>query len=178
MNDSLGHNLKTIIGDQQLKLEMINNIDPERIGFDPKSLFAKIMEIIQLIGTIILLIQFMCATNPATIAISGILLIVDFVFSVIAIINNIKTIEELKKKKAELEEFFKKGGEYEQQVNAMADLSFQVIEGFYVFTVNFKSLINELAANVNLLSLTETPENSTGLNYQYYLDLLRKNPFN
>ena len=105
MNDSLGHNLKTIIGDQQLKLEMINNIDPERIGFDPKSLFAKIMEIIQLIGTIILLIQFMCATNPATIAISGILLIVDFVFSVIAIINNIKTIEELKKKKAELEEF-------------------------------------------------------------------------
>ena len=99
----------------------------------------------------------MCATNPATIAISGILLIVDFVFNVITVINNIKTIEELKKKKAELEEFFKKGGEYEQQVNAMADLSFQVMEGFYAFTVNFKSLINELAANVNLLSLTETP---------------------
>ena len=57
----------------------------------------------------------------------------------------------------------------------MADLSFQMMENFYIFVVNFKSLVNELAVNINLLSLSE---NSTGLNYQYYIDLLKKNPFN
>lgn len=171
----MAQNLKTIIGDQQLKLEMINSIDPGRIGVDPKSLLSKILEVINLIGTILLIIQIMCATNPATIAISGILLVINYVFSVITLITNIKTIEELKKQKAELEEYFKKGGEFEQQVNAMADLSFQMMENFYIFVVNFKSLVNELAVNINLLSLSE---NSTGLNYQYYIDLLKKNPFN
>lgn len=154
---------------------MINSIDPGRIGVDPKSLLSKILEVINLIGTILLIIQIMCATNPATIAISGILLVINYVFSVITLITNIKTIEELKKQKAELEEYFKKGGEFEQQVNAMADLSFQMMENFYIFVVNFKSLVNELAVNINLLSLSE---NSTGLNYQYYIDLLKKNPFN
>ena len=154
---------------------MINSIDPGRIGVDPKSLLSKILEVINLIGTILLIIQIMCATNPATIAISGILLVINYVFSVITLITNIKTIEELKKQKAELEEYFKKGGEFEQQVNAMADLSFQMMENFYIFVVNFKSLVNELAVNINLLSLSE---NSTGLNYRYYIDLLKKNPFN
>ena len=83
---------------------MINSIDPGRIGVDPKSLLSKILEVISLIGTILLIIQIMCASNPATIAISGILLVINYVFSVITLITNIKTIEELKKQKAELEE--------------------------------------------------------------------------
>lgn len=47
----------------------------------------------------------------------------------------------------------------------MADLSFQMMENFYMFTVNFKSLMNQLAANINFISLSD-PDNSTGLNYQ------------
>lgn len=45
----------------------------------------------------------MCATNPTTIVISGIVMVLNTILSVFTLINNITTIGELEKKKADLE---------------------------------------------------------------------------
>lgn len=50
-----------------------------------------------------LVIEIMCATNPATIAISGILLVLNSILTIFSLINNIKAIQQLSEKKAELE---------------------------------------------------------------------------
>lgn len=144
---------------------MMDKINPGKISVSPSTLLDKIAIVLTLVGTVIGLIQLMCATNPATIVVSAILVVLDFVLSIFTLVNNIKTIQQLEQQKAELEERFKKGGKFDRQVTSMADLSFQMMENFYMFTVNFKSLMNQLAANINFISLSD-PDNSTGLNYQ------------
>jgi F0F1-type ATP synthase assembly protein I len=95
MNKSLGQNLKTIIGDQQLKLRMMDKINPGKISVSPSTLLDKIAIVLTLVGTVIGLIQLMCATNPATIVVSAILVVLDFVLSIFTLVNNIKTIQQL-----------------------------------------------------------------------------------
>lgn len=114
MNKSLGQNLKTIIGDQQLKLRMMDKINPGKISVSPSTLLDKIAIVLTLVGTVIGLIQLMCATNPATIVVSAILVVLDFVLSIFTLVNNIKTIQQLEQQKAELEERFKKGGKFDR----------------------------------------------------------------
>ena len=63
-----------------------------------------------------------------------------------------KKIEELTKIKNDLEKYYKPGGEFDQQCKMINDLSVQLAENFYVFVVNFRSMIFELDANINLLT--------------------------
>lgn len=174
MNQNLTQNLRTIITDQQTKIDMLKKIDPTKTGVDPQTLLEGILEVLNVVSTVFTLVEIMCATNPATIAISGIMLVLNSILSIFSLINNIKEIEELKKKRGELEEYYKPGGQFEQDKRSVTTLAFQVVENFYMVVVNFRSMVNELSININLLSLSK---NSKQLNYKYYLDLLRSNPF-
>lgn len=110
MNETLTHNLDTIIGDQQIKLQMLEKIDIGKFGEDPKSWFENFLDFANLVLTVFSVIEIMCATNPVTIAISGILMIISSILELFALMKNLKLIEDLKKKKAELELYYKPGG--------------------------------------------------------------------
>lgn len=49
-----------------------------------------------------------------------------------------------------------------------------MVENFYVFVMNFNSIMKELAININLLSISR---NSQKLDFQHYIDLINENPF-
>lgn len=93
---------------------MMDKINPGKISVSPSTLLDKIAIVLTLVGTVIGLIQLMCATNPATIVVSAILVVLDFVLSIFTLVNNIKTIQQLEQQKAELEERFKKGGKFDR----------------------------------------------------------------
>ena len=94
--------MRTIIEDQQTKLEIIKKIDTTQVGVDPRSLLDGLLQTLNLISTVLMVVEIACATNPATIAISAILLVLNSVLSIFSLINNIKAIDELKKKKKTL----------------------------------------------------------------------------
>jgi hypothetical protein len=174
MDQVLSQNLKIILGDQQQKLNALSKVDPTKIGVDPKATSGYLTDIITLVGNILTIVSLLCATNPVTIAVTAIIYVIESIFSIMKLIGNIKKIEELTKIKKDLEEYYKPGGEFDQQCKMINDLSVQLTENFYVFVVNFRSMIFELDANINLLTHYD---NQTGLNYQEYIDLLKKNPF-
>jgi membrane-bound ClpP family serine protease len=78
------------------------------------------METLNLIGTILMVVEIACATNPATIAISGILMVLSSILSIFSLVNNIKEIKELEKKKKKLEDYFKKGGQFDKDLKSIA----------------------------------------------------------
>lgn len=174
MDHIVAQNLKIILGDQQQKLNSLSKIDPAKIGVDPATTSSYLTDIMTLVGNILTIVTLLCATNPVTIAITAVLLVIESVFSIMKLIGNLKKIEELTKIKNDLEEYYKPGGEFDKQCKMLNDLSVQLTENFYVFVVNFRSMIFELDANINLLTHYD---NQNDLNYQEYIDLLKKNPF-
>ena len=77
-------------------------------------------------------------------------------------------------KQKELERYFAPGGQYEQDMKKVGDVTFQMIENFYMFTIGARGLIYELTININLLSISSS---SQKLNYKKYIDQLKRNPF-
>lgn len=61
---------------------------------------------------IISIVAIFMTTNPITIAVSALMIIIDAILNIINIHRNIKTIEELKKKKEEVLEYYKPGGQF------------------------------------------------------------------
>ena len=104
---------------------------------------------------IVSIVAIFLATNPITIAVSALMILIDAILNVINIHKNIKTIDELKKKKEEILEYYKPGGQFEQDLQKICDLTLQIIENFYMFIITYRSIINELAINLNLLILSD-----------------------
>ena len=111
--------------------------------------------------------------SVAGVAIEGFFLIVDTILDLISIFQNIQAIGELTDKKEELERYFAPGGQYEQDMRKIGEVSFQMIENFYMFAIGARGLVYELTININLLSISSS---SRRLNYKKYIDLLKKNP--
>lgn len=68
------------------------------------------MQMLNVIGTELLVIEAVTATNPATIVFSGVMLVLTGILGIISTIGNIMAINDLKKKKEDLIEYFKPGG--------------------------------------------------------------------
>ena len=83
------------MGDQVTKLKILDEIDPSKAPVDPKSTGSYLNVMITMIGDILLLIEIICATNPATIAISAVCVAITHIFGTIGLIKNLKTIDEL-----------------------------------------------------------------------------------
>ena len=126
MDQVLSQNLKTILGDQQQKLNALSKVDPAKIGVDPKATSGYLSDIMTLIGNILTIVTLLCATNPVTIAVTAIIYVIESIFSIMKLIGNIKKIEELNKIKKDLEEYYKPGGEFDQQCKMINDLSVQL----------------------------------------------------
>lgn len=67
------------------------------MGTNPKNLLSDIMSVVNVVSTVFEVVEVMCATNPATIAISGIMLLLNSILGIFSLINNIKEISELEK---------------------------------------------------------------------------------
>lgn len=95
MNGRLSQNLENIMGDQVTKLAILANIDPSKSPVDPKSTGSYLSAMITIIGDICMMIAMVCATNPYTIVISGIMMTVTHLFGIFGLIKNLQTIDEL-----------------------------------------------------------------------------------
>lgn len=83
------------MGDQIIKLELLAKIDPSKSPVDPKSTGSYLSAMVTIIGDICLLIAMICATNPYTIVISGIMMTITHLFGMFGLIKNLQTIDEL-----------------------------------------------------------------------------------
>ena len=90
MDQVLSQNLKTILGDQQQKLNALSKVDPSKIGVDPKATSGYLMDIISLVANILTIVKLMTATNPVTIAVTAIIYVIESIFSIMRLIGNIK----------------------------------------------------------------------------------------
>ncbi len=102
---------KTFLVDQQERMKYITNVKLKEIGKEPLAgLFENLMQMLNVVGSVMMAVQIATATNPATIVISGIMLVLSGILGIFSTITNIMAIGELKKKKEELIEYFKAGG--------------------------------------------------------------------
>lgn len=141
MNKSLSQNLQTIASDQQTKLGILSQIDTKRKGIDANYLKENIMNVLNVVGDVFTMIELVCATNPTTIAVSGIMLVLNSLLGIFSIISNIKEINKLEKQLNKLEDFYC-GGQFAQDCTTICTLSFQLAQNFYFFVVAFRSLVN------------------------------------
>lgn len=75
-------------------------------------LSGELLNLLNVVGTGFALIELLAATNPATIVLSGIMFFLNGILGLFTMISNIMAIKEVKKKKEELIEYFKPGGEF------------------------------------------------------------------
>lgn len=174
MNSSITQNLKTILADQQTKIDLVKGIDTTKSTVDYQSLLSGIMNVLNVVMTVFSLIEIMCATNPATIAVSAVMLLLNGILGIFSLINNVKEIHELEDKKGQLQEYFRPGGQFEKDKSSMVTLTFQVVENFYIFVLNYTSMLNELMINIQLLSLSGK---LYYINYYKWVSLAGMNPF-
>lgn len=116
MNTRFAANLGTIVADQQLQLDILSKIDVEKIGVEPNTAFQNLLDTANLIGTVCSVIATVCATNPITILVSGIMLIITGIFSIFSLMAKLEQIKELEAQKKDLEEYYKPGGKFEQDL--------------------------------------------------------------
>lgn len=169
MNTSFTKNLSVIFQDQQLKFDILNKIDVERIGVQPQKAWENLLEAANLVCTILSVFSLLCASNPLTIAFSGIMLLINSIFNVLNLMKKLQLIEDLKKQKKELEEYYKPGGKFEQELKQLADITLQLVENFYMFVVSYRTIVNELVANLDILFLSDW---SSNLDYTSYSVLI------
>ena len=73
-----------------------------------------------------------------------------------------------------MEKYFGSGGQYWKDMKTLGEVSYQMIENFYVFVIGAAGMIYELTININLLSISSS---CLKLNYKGYIEALKKSPF-
>lgn len=117
-------------------------------------------------------LELVTATNPATIVLSGVMLVLSGIIGIISTIGNIMAINDLKQKKEDLIAYFKPGGEFEQAQYKLKDSAIQVTKNLYMLIVNGKNLLKMLSMRVTLIQLE-----SSELDYGAALRALQADPF-
>ena len=92
-------------------------------------------------------------------------MIISSIFELFALMKNLQLIEDLKKKKADLELYYKPGGEFDQNLEKLCKLCVQIVENFYMFIATYRSIMNELAINFNLLLLSDIAKEKKFISY-------------
>lgn len=68
------------------------------------------MRMLNIISTAMTIAEFALATNPVTIVISGVMIVLDLILNIFSTVMNIMAIGKLKSTRNELIEYFKAGG--------------------------------------------------------------------
>lgn len=83
--------------------------------------------------------------------------------------EKLKQIKELEQQKKDLEEYYKPEGKFQQELKQLADTTLELVENFYIFVVTFRTVANELHANMNILMLSQHYKDVSYINPGYFL---------
>lgn len=134
--------------------------------------FGELLQMLNIIGTELMAIELLGATNPATAVLSGVMLVLSGILGIFTMVGNIMAIGELKGKKEELINYFKPGGEFEQAQIKLKDSAIEVTRNLYLLIVNGKNLLKMLSMRLVLIQME-----GSDLDYGSYLQALQADPF-
>jgi len=174
VSENMSGNFKTFLADQAERIKTIKDIRIKDLDKDPLTgIFGELMQMLNIIGNELLIIEIATATNPATIVLSGVMALLSGILSIFSTVQNIMAINELKKKKEDLIEYFKPGGKFEEAQRKLKDSAIDVTQNLYLLIFNGKNLLKTLSVRIMLIQL----EGKTDIDYGKYLRILQEDYF-
>jgi hypothetical protein len=93
VSSGVSGSFKTFLVDQQERMDYITQIKLKEIGQEPLAgIFGELMQMLNVVSSVMMAIELAAATNPATIVISGIMLVLSGILGIFSTINNIMAI--------------------------------------------------------------------------------------